>query len=123
MFSPQTVGPIVLKGLFDIGVRAEEIPWEPYKKGVEIYRLYGDGIIGSTAVLLRYDAKSEVPLHEHPGFEHILVLTGSQQDHRGKYETGTLVINQPGTQHRVVSSEGCIVLAIYEKPVQFVKET
>ena len=32
---------------------------------------------------------------------------------------GTLIINPPGTQHSVVSEAGCIVLAIYEKPVEF----
>ena len=32
---------------------------------------------------------------------------------------GTLIINPPGTQHSVVSEAGCIVLAIYEKPVKF----
>jgi anti-sigma factor ChrR (cupin superfamily) len=120
MLAQQKVGPIVLKDLFDIVAQAEKIPWEPYKKGVEIYRLYGDGVLGSTSVLLRYQAQSEVPLHEHPGFEHILVLSGSQEDERGKYEAGTLVVNRPGTQHRVTSSGGCIVLAIYEKPVQFI---
>jgi hypothetical protein len=30
------------------------------------------------------------------------------------------VINPPGTRHKVSSDDGCIVLAIYEKPVRFV---
>jgi hypothetical protein len=33
-----------------------------------------------------------------------------------------LVINAPGTRHKVHSDAGCIVLAIYEKPVQFVED-
>ena len=29
------------------------------------------------------------------------------------------MINAPGTRHSIVSEAGCIVLAIYEKPVKF----
>ena len=114
--------PIALTGLFDVVKQADQLPWQPFREGVEIYRLYGDGVKGSTAVLLRYQAGSKVPLHEHPGYEHLLILAGSQEDERGSYEAGTLIINPPGTRHRVVSSAGCIVLAIYEKPVRFISE-
>jgi anti-sigma factor ChrR (cupin superfamily) len=97
----------------------DEIAWTPYKEGVEIYRLYGDGLSGPTAALIRYRPGAKVPLHEHVGYEHILVLEGSQRDHRGVFKAGSLVINSPGTRHAVVSDDGCIVLAIYEKPVRF----
>lgn len=30
-----------------------------------------------------------------------------------------LIINPPGTSHGILSESGCIVLAIYEKPVKF----
>ena len=53
------------------------------------------------------------------GYEHIFVLTGSQVDENSKAETGTLIINPPGTHHSILSENGCIVLAIYEKPVKF----
>lgn len=29
------------------------------------------------------------------------------------------MINPPGTRHSIVSEAGCVVLAIYEKPVKF----
>jgi anti-sigma factor ChrR (cupin superfamily) len=82
--------------------------------------LYGDGITGPTAALVRYRERGEVPMHEHKGYEHILILAGSQRDENGTFEAGTLVINPPGTRHKVSSDDGCIVLAIYEKPVRFV---
>jgi anti-sigma factor ChrR (cupin superfamily) len=53
------------------------------------------------------------------GYEHILMLAGSQEDENGIYNSGTLMINPPGTKHTVRSPAGCIVLAIYEKPVRF----
>jgi anti-sigma factor ChrR (cupin superfamily) len=110
---------IELTDLFRIAEKAGAIPWQPFRDGVEIYRLYGDGVSGPTAALLRYQGKGMVALHEHTGYEHILVLSGSQRDQNGTATAGTLTINAPGTRHSVVSEAGCIVLAIYEKPVKF----
>ena len=110
---------IQLTDLFQISEKAGAIPWQPFRDGVEIYRLYGDGVSGPTAALLRYKGEAMVPLHEHIGYEHILVLSGSQRDQNGTATAGTLTINAPGTRYRVVSEAGCIVLAIYEKPVRF----
>src|SRR5271165_4099859 len=76
--------------------------------------------IGPTAALVRYRERGEGPMHEHKGYEHILILAGSQRDENGTFEAGTLVINPPGTRHKASSDDGCIVLAIYEKPVRFV---
>ena len=105
--------------IFGIANRQDQIPWEAFGDGVEIYRLYGDGLTGPTAALLRFEKAGEVPLHEHAGYEHIIVLAGTQWDQKGVTEAGTLIINPPGTRHSVVGEAGCIVLAIYEKPVQF----
>jgi anti-sigma factor ChrR (cupin superfamily) len=117
---PSPISPrIEVTELFKISEKAGAIPWQPFRHGVEIYRLYGDGVSGPTAALLRYKAEGTVPLHEHVGYEHILVLSGSQRDQNGTATAGTLTINAPGTRHSVVSEAGCIVLAIYEKPVRF----
>ena len=55
--------------------------------------------------------------HEHIGYEDVLILAGSQRDHSAVFKAGSLVINSPGTPHAVVSDDGYIVLAIYEKPM------
>jgi anti-sigma factor ChrR (cupin superfamily) len=104
-----------------IVAHADEIAWEPFKDGVEIFRLYGDGISGPTAALIRYRDGGRVPLHEHVGYEHILVLAGSQRDEDAVYNAGTFVIKPPGARHSLISDKGCIVLAIYEKPVRFLE--
>jgi anti-sigma factor ChrR (cupin superfamily) len=116
---PFRASPLELKDIFHFAAQKDQIAWGPYKKGVDIFRLYGDGVTGPTAALLRYREHGEVPLHEHVGYEHILILSGSQRDENGIYPEGTFVINPPGTRHQVHSDAGCIVLAIYEKPVQF----
>ena len=93
----------------------------PFRDGIDIYRLYGDGTSGPATALLRFHPGARVPLHEHTGYEHILVLAGSQVDENGSAAAGTLIINPPQTRHSVLSETGCIVLAIYEKPVAFLE--
>jgi anti-sigma factor ChrR (cupin superfamily) len=95
------------------------IPWQPFQGGVEIHRLYGDGMTGPAASLLRFSPGGKIPRHSHTGYEHILVLSGSQIDENGQVFAGGLRIHPPGSAHSVTSESGCIVLAIYEKPVSY----
>ncbi len=113
---------ITLRDLVNIAEWQDEIPWKPFQRGVEIHRLYGDGITGPSAALIRFREAGRVPAHEHLGYEHIFVLVGSQRDDSGTTATGSLVVSPPGTQHQVISEAGCIVLAIYEKPVRFLQD-
>lgn len=108
---------LILKDLLNIAALQAQLPWQPFREGIDIYRLYGDGTKGSAAALLRYQPGAKVPRHDHQGFEHIFVLSGSQTDQNGEHEAGTLVINPPSSNHSVVSVSGCIVLAIWEKPI------
>lgn len=112
---------ITLKDLFNIAEWQDEIPWQPFRDGVDIHRLYGDGKTGPTAALIRFREAGKVPAHEHTGYEHIFVLTGAQRDNNGTTSAGSLIISPPGTQHSIISEAGCIVLAIYEKPVRFLE--
>ncbi len=111
-----------LNDLFQISGWQEKLPWKKFYEGVDIYRLYGDGTTGPTAALLRFHPGGRVPLHEHTGYEHIFVLSGSQVDENSLTDTGSLIINPPGTSHSVLSRNGCVVLAIYEKPVVFLTD-
>ena len=108
-----------LKDLFQISGWQQKLKWQPFFPGVDIYRLYENGPAGPTAALLRFHPGGRVPLHEHMGYEHIFMLAGEQVDEVSKTETGALIINPPGTSHSILSENGCIVLAIYEKPVKF----
>jgi anti-sigma factor ChrR (cupin superfamily) len=101
---------------------APSLPWEPFRPGIDIARIYVTGPDGPSAAFLRYAPGASLPRHEHRGFEHILILAGSQIDDHGKHPTGTLIVHPPGTSHTITSIEGCIVLAIWEKPVTFLTE-
>jgi anti-sigma factor ChrR (cupin superfamily) len=112
-----------LNDLFQVSGWQQRLPWKRFQEGVDIYRLYGDGQTGPTAALLRFRPGGRVPLHEHTGYEHIFVLAGSQVDENSRADTGALIINPPGTSHSILSENGCIVLAIYEKPVRFLQDS
>jgi anti-sigma factor ChrR (cupin superfamily) len=112
------VGTIIMD-LAGLSNGTTQVPWQPYRDGVDIHRLYGDGETGAAAALLRYAAGASIPAHRHAGYEHIYVLSGYQIDGQGTHHAGTLMINPPGTGHAVHAPEGCTVLAIWERSVVF----
>ena len=113
------LSPVILSHLLHAPALEAAAVWEPFRVGIEISRLYGDGRHGSAAALLRYQPGASVPWHRHAGYEHVLVLDGSQTDQHGTHPAGTLVINPPGSRHSVVSDRGCLVLIVWELPVIF----
>jgi predicted ChrR family anti-sigma factor len=118
---PQRV--LKLHGLFENSLWQASLQWLPFFPRVEIHRLYENGPDGPRAALLRFGAGGRIPLHRHSGYEHIVVLEGGQVDENGEAAKGSVIINPPGTCHSVSSEHGCIVLAIYEKPVKFLQRT
>lgn len=94
--------------------------WQAFRLGVEAHWLYKEEDGGPAAVLLRYEPGARVAVHEHVGYEHLLVLEGDQYDEYGSYPAGSFIINPPGTRHSPGSKGGCIALLIYEKAVRFV---
>ena len=113
--------PFILKDVFNIAAHQNDLPWKPFRDGIDAYWIYQEPTGGPSAALLRFQAGAKVAWHEHVGFEHILVLSGSQSDENGRLQTGSLMVNQPGSGHSITSEEGCIVLAIYQKPVSFAR--
>jgi anti-sigma factor ChrR (cupin superfamily) len=111
----------LLTGLFEQPFDAARYSWEPFREGVQIARLYGGAPGAAAAAFLRYAPGASVPRHAHTGFEHILVLEGAQVDEDGRYERGSLLVHAAGTSHRVASPEGCVVLAIWERPVEMLE--
>jgi quercetin dioxygenase-like cupin family protein len=109
---------IVVTGLFDADAHDHRV-WEPFRAGIEVSWIYRADNTASAA-LLRYEPGASVPEHVHDDLEHILVLSGEQSDANGTYPAGTCLIHGNGTRHAVHSRTGCIVLAVWAKPVRFV---
>jgi anti-sigma factor ChrR (cupin superfamily) len=95
------------------------LPWKPFHPGVTIWRIFGDGIRGASAALLKYAPGARIPRHRHEGVEIVAVLRGSQTDEEGTIVAGGLRVNHPNKNHSVRSDDGCIVLVVWEVPVVF----
>ena len=92
--------------------------WKPLRPGVDVRTLAGvEG--GPSVALLRYAPGAQVPAHRHQGFEVICVLEGAQSDERGTYSAGMVVVNPAGGSHRVWSEDGCLVLIVWERSIDF----
>jgi len=112
--------PLVWKNILGRNFDDPSMEWKNFRPGVDIIPLYGDGTTGCSSALLRYQPGARIPEHLHVGAEFLLVLRGSQTDERGHYTTGTLLINPATTRHEILSEEGCVILAVWEKPVRFI---
>lgn len=110
---------LIVRGLFDPDALLASRQWEPLAEGVFSSTIYQTGDHSPRAALLHYLPGARVGAHFHAGFEHILILHGSQQDGEEIYDAGTLVIHRPGTSHTLFSAEGCIALGVWERPVEF----
>lgn len=108
--------PVAMQGFLPDSWR--DLAFEPFRDGVEICHLWRGG---PDVALLRYARGAAVPLHRHAGLETILVLEGTQSDDFGTYVTGSLVFNPAGSEHRVWSESGCVVLIQWERPVIFLQ--
>jgi len=115
----KTDPPLTIHHLLNIDDHQDLYQWQPFKEGIEISRIYGTSDSGASAALLRYAKGAEAPMHMHAGYEHIIILSGTQTDGVKVYNKGTMMISTPGSQHRIISETGCIVLAIWQAPVDF----
>jgi anti-sigma factor ChrR (cupin superfamily) len=119
---PPPQGSLVFPNLSRLAEDQNSLAWQPFHPGVDIQWLYRQGDQGPSAALIRFQPGGAVPLHEHCGWEHIYILSGSQSDGNGRLHAGSLMVHRAGTRHSIVSEEGCLALAIYEKPARFIEE-
>lgn len=119
---PALTAPTVFSNLLEHAEKLRETSdWKPFRPGVSAHWLYDEGNGGPAAVLLRYEPGARVALHEHLGYEHMLILEGDQFDEEGSYPAGSFAIHPPGTRHSPGSVGGCLALLIYEKAVRFLE--
>ena len=88
------------------------LPWQPSPSpSVWRKRLYLDGPqeAGVVTSIVRYDADSAFPVHDHPGGEEIYVLDGTFSDEHGDYPAGSYLLNPEGFCHAPFSKNGCVI--------------
>ena len=94
-----------------------KLAFEHFRQGIEVHWLIKGGASDPSVAILKYEPGSAVPRHRHAGLETIVVLDGVQSDESGDYSTGTVVLNEVGSEHSVWSKEGCVVLIQWNLPV------
>jgi anti-sigma factor ChrR (cupin superfamily) len=74
-------------------------------------RLYLDGPAeaGVVTSIVRYDADTAFPVHDHPDGEEIYVLDGTFSDEHGDYPAGSYLLNPEGFRHAPFSQDGCVI--------------
>ncbi|HVZ72826.1 MAG TPA: ChrR family anti-sigma-E factor [Polyangia bacterium] len=74
------------------------------------------GAAGTMARLVRLRPGLEIPLHDHGGDEHTVILTGALADDEGRFARGDISIRAAGARHvqRVEHDEPCVALVVNE---------
>ena len=113
----------VYSSLFTGGLHNGQIKWEEYvqpgRNAVEVEWLYTQaetGPAGAEAYIAHFKPGSHGDLHEHLGYEMLLILDGELHNDNGdRYPAGTLFIEKPESVHQVSSPSGCFALVVREK--------
>lgn len=92
-------------------IRPEAYRWVASPQ-VGIERVMLDRVGGELAratSIVRYAPQSHFPMHQHPGGEEILVLSGTFSDEAQDYPAGWYLRNPPGSSHRPSSAVGTTI--------------
>lgn len=95
-----------------VAVDTNRMPWMPSPSGSvwrkRVHRV-GPAESGQVTSVVRYDAHSAFPAHDHPDGEEIFVLGGVFSDEHGDWPAGTFLLNPEGFRHRPFSDAGCLL--------------
>jgi anti-sigma factor ChrR (cupin superfamily) len=93
-----------------VTVDTSTLSWTPSPSGT-VWRkrlhLVGPAESGQVTSVVRYEADSRFPAHDHPEGEEILVLEGVFSDEHGDWPAGTYLLNPEGFRHAPFSRNGC----------------
>lgn len=120
--TPRRRDVLVVRDLLN-GAALDRLTWQAYvqpgRQAVDVHWLYTaqeTGPDGAEAYLARFGAGAHGDLHRHLGYELIVVVDGELRNDNGDvYGPGCLVLEKPGSVHRVSSPHGCTLLVIREK--------
>lgn len=106
--------------------KSSEIEWKPLDEelvdGVYIKSLLFDKETDrSPTILLKFDAGSTYPLHNHPGGEEIFVLEGDVKVGKDEMQTGDYLYTAVGNKHRVSTKNGCVLLLKVPEQVEIIQ--
>lgn len=107
-------------GVSVIFARSEEVEWEFSAPGVSKKLLRYDEQTGALALLLKFEAGANYPLHNHPGDEEIYALEGDLRVGRHELKPGDYLYTPPEGKHAVSSKNGCLVFIRLSKQIEII---
>ena len=108
-------------------VRSNDVAWkalvEPGVKGIWVKVLrYDKPARRAPTIMLKFEAGSSYPAHNHPGGEEIFVLEGDIRLGADHLRAGDFIFTAPGNKHAVHSEGGCIILVSVPEEVEILKD-
>ena len=109
----------------DYIIKTNSIAWKALSeegvntKGISVKALrFDEKQQRSPSFLLKFEAGSSYPYHNHPAGEELLVLEGSCIIEGATLDAGDYLYTPPGFQHAVKSETGCTILFIVPEEVE-----
>ncbi len=93
------------------------------EKGIYWKKLLFDGETGRSTVLVKFEPGAIYHPHSHPAGEEYYVLEGSLEDGGRTWSAGSYVYHPPGSRHRPMSAEGCVLFIVLPKPIEPLSDT
>lgn len=107
-------------------VKSNELEWKPLAEpgvsGVWVKVLrYDRETRRAPTIMLKFEAGSTYPAHNHPGGEELFVLQGSVHVGRDHLKAGDYLYTAPNNKHGVRAVEETIVLVNVPEQVEIIK--
>ncbi len=95
--------------------RSEGLTWRPVREGVTLAPL--NMVHGAGSFLMRFEAGSRSPAHDHPGGEEIFVVSGSGRLNDLEFTAGDFIYTPPGEGHTLHAREAVVIHVVLPKAV------
>ena len=107
-------------------VRSDQVEWKPLREpgvsGVFVKVLrFDEATRRAPTILLKFEAGSSYPAHNHPGGEEIFVLEGDLRLGKDHLHQGDYLYTAPDNKHAVISEGGCVVLVNVPQEVEILR--
>jgi len=106
-------------------IRSNQKEWNPLieegvdTKGIFVKVLrFDEQTKRAPTILLKFEAGSTYPYHNHPAGEEIFVLEGDAIIERERLSAGDYLYTPPNFKHSVESENGCILLLVIPEEVE-----
>ena len=103
----------------NIFLQTNDLPWESTDSpGVFYKSLRYDKTTKAGSVLIRMDANSSYPEHEHTNGEDFIVLEGELIIDGQRYPEGSYVYSPPGSVHHPHTEKGVLLFSVFHGKIR-----